>query len=98
MQALDLSVRWQDGRTVTVRLKALPLIGSNRRGWGSSAPLNANDVVSRSAFVNWLREATANADDEAIVELAGLETTVVRVLGLLDITGPPPASIPIELP
>jgi hypothetical protein len=98
LQPLNLSVRWPDGRTVNVVLRALPLVGSRVRGADARAALDGRDVATRAALLGLLATATRNLPDQADVELVGFEPAVAKVLRLLDIDGPPPPSIRVDLP
>ncbi|MER7582387.1 hypothetical protein [Kitasatospora sp. NPDC097691] len=95
---LNLEVRWPKGRRVLVRCRGIPLVAvrADEVIVGSSAMEN-QDVVSLDAFHQYLKAATQSAPDAAVVEVVGFQPTLLRLLDLLDIEGPPPDPITVEL-
>jgi hypothetical protein len=95
---LDLDVVWPDGRRVHVRCSGWALLGNRGDTEALNAPvLSAIDVTSAEALHTFLRRATRAAAAGEVLEVGGLEPTVLRVLDVLDIVGPPPRPIVVRL-
>ncbi|MFD8301518.1 hypothetical protein ACFV29_04035 [Streptomyces sp. NPDC059690] len=94
----NLEVRWPNGRQVRVRCRGIPLVSvlADEPGDKASA-MDDQDVVSLAALNEYLKKVTRLAPNAGAVDVIGFEPTLFKLLELLNIEGPPPDSITIEL-
>ncbi|MFC9594981.1 hypothetical protein ACFTUC_34975 [Streptomyces sp. NPDC056944] len=94
----NLQVRWPNGRQVRVRCRGIPLVAVLAEETGDEASaISDHDVVSQAALHQYLKAVTRLAPDAGAVNVIGFENTLFKVLELLNIDGPPPDSITIEV-
>jgi hypothetical protein len=100
MLTFTLQLSWRTGRTIRVQVRGVPLLRSGRSLAGGSddtTALGHDDVASLTAFQEFLERITRLAAEGGTVWVVGFDPDVVTVLELLEITGPPPEPINVEM-
>lgn len=97
---LNLDVQWPDGRLVHVRCTGLAEL--YELGEQDAPPeevtLGETNVSSEGALYSFLAESTRISPDQGRVEVIGFRRQVLKIPGLLGITGPPADPIAVTLP
>jgi hypothetical protein len=102
--ALNIDVRWPDGRRVMVHVSIEPMLGELAEPLervdmdAVVVPIDDDELESKSRLLEFLAGITRHLEDRARISTVILEPNVGRLLDCLGISGPPPELIPVVLP